>query len=75
MYQQQSKPVAPKLNFSSIVTIVVVAIILMVCSTCFYTVDTGERGVVLRFGFDCENRRRRRQKLVVRAVSRPVSAR
>ena len=50
MYQQQSRPVAPKLNFSSIVTIVVVAIILMVCSTCFYTVDTGERGVVLRFG-------------------------
>lgn len=50
MYQQQSRPVAPKLNFKGIITGAIVAVILVVCSTCFYTVDTGERGVVLRFG-------------------------
>ena len=50
MYQQQSRPVAPKLNFKGILTGVIIAVILVVCSTCFYTVDTGERGVVLRFG-------------------------
>lgn len=50
MYQQQSKPIAPKFSTGTIITGVIIAIVLIALSTCFYTVDTGERGVVLRFG-------------------------
>ena len=50
MYQQQSKPAAPKFSFATLVSGAIVAIILISLVSCFYTVDTGERGVVLRFG-------------------------
>jgi regulator of protease activity HflC (stomatin/prohibitin superfamily) len=51
MYQQSS-PSMPKFNINlKSIFIGVLLVVLVVCSlSCFYTVDTGERGVVLRFG-------------------------
>lgn len=49
MYQQP-KPTAPKFSLFSVATGVIIAVILFVIASSFYTIDTGERGVVLRFG-------------------------
>ena len=43
------KPVN-QLSFKSIIWGVLLVAVLFVVSSCFYTIDTGERGVVLRFG-------------------------
>lgn len=39
-----------QLSFKGIVTVAIIVLLVVASFSCFYTVDTGERGVVLRFG-------------------------
>jgi regulator of protease activity HflC (stomatin/prohibitin superfamily) len=39
-----------QLSFKGIITAIIIAALAVASMSCFYTIDTGERGVVLRFG-------------------------
>ena len=44
-----AKPVN-QISFKGMFLGILLAVIVVACMACFYTIDTGERGVVLRFG-------------------------